>query len=86
MTEKVTIIESNKRELENTLTENASLNDKLKINEEESKSLTDKVKSLETKLTEVKSSSQILEKIRDMMVHKGFLSDKELDNILKEFD
>jgi hypothetical protein len=48
--------------------------------------LIEKIKSLETQLSEVKASPIILERIREVMMHKGFLTDKELDLIFKEFE
>jgi len=62
------------------------LNDKIKENQEETDELIKKIKSIETQLSEVKASPIILERIRDLMMHKGFLTDKELDMIFKEFE
>ena len=43
-----------------------------------------KIKSLEDYIEEAKGAPQVLEEIKDVMVHKGFLSDKELDDILEK--
>jgi chromosome segregation protein len=41
-----------------------------------------KIRSLEDFIEEAKSYPQVVEEIKDTMAHKGFLSDKELDEIL----
>lgn len=41
-----------------------------------------KVKSLEDYIEEAKGAPQVVERIREVMAHKGFLSDKELEDIL----
>ena len=43
-----------------------------------------KIKSLEDYIEEAKGAPQVLEEIKDVMIHKGFLSDKELDDILEK--
>ena len=43
-----------------------------------------KLKSLEEFMEESKSYPQVVEKLKDLMVHKGFVSDKELEEILNE--
>jgi len=43
-----------------------------------------KVTSLEDYIEEAKGAPQIVERIREVMAHKGFLSDKELEHILAE--
>ena len=55
---------------------------KQKANEIEALKL--KIKSLEDFIEEAKGAPQVIEEIRDVMVHKGFLSDKELDEILEK--
>ena len=62
------------------------LNENIKMNQMETEELIKKINSLESKLNEAESSPKILESIRDLMVHKGFISDRELDNIFKEFE
>ncbi len=41
-----------------------------------------KVKSLEDYIEESKGAPQVIEGIKELMAHKGFLSDKELEDIL----
>ncbi len=79
-------IENHKTDMEKRKNEIDILNGKIKENREETEELIKKIKSLETQLSEVKASPIILERIRDLMMHKGFLTDKELDLIFKEFE
>ena len=79
-------IENNKEDLVKRKEEIDALNENNKTTQRETEELIKKIKSLESKLTEVRSSPKILERIRDTMVHKGFISDRELDNIFKEFE
>ena len=44
-----------------------------------------KVSSLEEYIEEAKGAPQVVERIREVMAHKGFLSDKELEDILSEY-
>ena len=64
----------------------AELKEQLTINHNDSNELVKKIESLERQINEVESAPEILEKIREKMVHKGFLSDKELEQILEEFE
>jgi hypothetical protein len=43
-----------------------------------------KIKSLDDFIEEAKGAPQVIEEIRDIMIHKGFLSDKELDDLLEK--
>jgi len=79
-------IENNKTDMEKRKNEIDILNGKVKANREETEELIEKIKTLETQLSEVKASPIILERIREVMMHKGFLTDKELDLIFKEFE
>jgi len=79
-------IENYKTDLEKRKKEIYILNGKNKEDREETEELIKKIKSLETQLSEVKASPIILERIRDVMIHKGFLADRELDLIFKEFE
>jgi len=63
-----------------------NLNEIIKENQIDTEELIKKMTSLESKLTEMRASPKILEKIRDTMVHKGFITDRELENIFKEFE
>ena len=53
-----------------------------KIKEREAVEL--KVKSLEDYIEEGKGAPQVIERIKEVLSVKGFLSDKELDDILTE--
>ncbi len=68
-----------KREIDN-------LNENIKANQIESEELINKINSLEIKLAEVRSTPKVLERIKEMMRIKGFLSDRELDKIYAEFN
>ena len=43
-----------------------------------------KLKSMEDFIKESKNYPQVIEEVKDLMVHKGFVSDKELDEILEK--
>jgi len=79
-------IENHKEDMVKVKRELDNLNGNIKAKQIESEELINKINSLESKLTEVRSSPKILDRIRDTMVHKGFLSDRELDKIFKEFE
>lgn len=79
-------IDNYKSDLEKRKKEIDNLNEINKQNQKETDELIGKIKTLEVKLSEVISTPKVLERIKEMMVHKGFLSDRELDNIFKEFE
>ncbi len=79
-------IENHKEDMVKVKRELDNLNGNIKAKQIESEELINKINSLESKLTEVKASPKILDRIRDTMVHKGFLSDRELNKIFKEFE
>jgi len=79
-------IENHKTDMEKRKNEIDILNGKIKENREETEEFIKKIKSLETQLSEVKASPIILERIREVMRHKGFLADRELELIFKEFE
>jgi hypothetical protein len=79
-------IENKKEDLVLAKKDIDNLNEKNKTNQIETEELIKKKNSLESKLKEVELSPQILDSIRDLMVHKGFISDRELENIFKEFE
>jgi len=79
-------IENSKEEMLEKKKEIENLNENIKIKQKETEELIKKINSLESRLTEVKATPKILDRIRDTMVHKGFISDRELDNIFKEFE
>jgi len=79
-------IENHKEDMANIKREIDNLNENIKANQIESEELINKINSLENKLTEVKASPKILDRIREILHIKGFLSDRELDKIFKEFE
>jgi chromosome segregation ATPase len=79
-------LENKKEDLVHTKKEIDNLNEKIKMNQMETEELIKKINSLESKVKEVESSPKILDSIRDLMVHKGFITDREIDNIFKEFE
>ncbi len=80
------IINNHKDDLEKREKEFKDLREKSSRNLHETEELVKKIETLERQLKEVESSPKILEKIREKMVHKGFLSDKELEQIIDEFE
>ena len=79
-------IENHKNDLEKRKKEIDKLNKLVKLNQNETDEFIDKIKALEVKLFKIKSTPKVIERIKEMMVHKGFLSDKELEAIFKEFE
>ena len=79
-------IENHKEDMAKIKREIDNLNENIKAKQIESEELINKINSLENKLTEVKASPKILVRIREILHIKGFLSDRELDKIFKEFE
>jgi len=79
-------VETHKKEVGEKMEEFSSMKVKLNISQQETQQLVEKIKKLEKKLSEIEGSPRILNKINEMMVHKGFLSDRELSDIKKEFE
>ncbi|NVM18149.1 MAG: hypothetical protein HWN80_10565 [Candidatus Lokiarchaeota archaeon] len=79
-------IENSKEEIIKRKKEIDILTENNKANQKETEELIKKLNSLESKLTEVRTSPKILERIRETLVHKGFITDREIDNIFKEFE
>ncbi len=50
----------------------------------EVKELNEKVTLLEQTIGEAKGAPQLIENIKDIMIHKGFLSDREFDDLLEK--
>ena len=48
--------------------------------------LTQKIKSLEDTISEAKGAPQLMEEVKDIMAHKGFLSDREFDDLLRKLE
>ncbi|MHA1985608.1 MAG: hypothetical protein ACW98D_03115 [Promethearchaeota archaeon] len=49
-------------------------------------SLTQKLESLEDTISEAKGAPQLMEEVKDIMAHKGFLSDREFDDLLRKLE
>ena len=43
----------------------------------------DKIKALEETISEAKGAPQLMDEIKDILMHKGFLSDKEFEDLLE---
>lgn len=48
--------------------------------------LTQKLESLEDTISEAKGAPQLMEEVKDIMAHKGFLSDREFDDLLRKLE
>ncbi len=79
-------IENSKSDLEERKKEIDNLTEIAKLNQKETKELIDKIKSLEIKLSAIKSTPKVLERIKETMAHKGFITDREIEKIFKEFN
>ena len=79
-------IENYKEDLAKMKREIDNLNENIKANQIESDELKNKINSLENKLAEIISTPKVLERIKDKMLTKGFLSDQELNKICAEFN
>ncbi|MFW9946828.1 MAG: hypothetical protein ACFFDX_08370 [Candidatus Odinarchaeota archaeon] len=80
------MIETQKEELQKKNGEIDRLRDQIALNQNENKMFIEKIKSFERQLSEVESAPEILKKIREAMMHKGFLSDKEFEKIIEAFE
>jgi len=83
---KVKAIENSKIDLEKRNKEIDNLTKITKSNQKEAEELIGKIRSLETKLSEIKSTPKVLERIKEILNVKGFLSDREFSEIFKEFE
>ena len=70
------VVEQKEKEIANN---SANITKKL----EEINNLNDKIKVLEITVSESKSSQYIIDEIRSIMQQKGFLSDKEFEDLIK---
>ncbi|MFX1409849.1 MAG: hypothetical protein ACFFA6_05830 [Promethearchaeota archaeon] len=48
--------------------------------------LNNKIKTLEETISEAKGAPQLMEEIKEIMMHKGFLSDKEFEDLLERLN
>jgi len=79
-------IENHKSDLEKRKKEIDKLNKLVKLNQNETDEFIDKIKALEVKLLKIKSTPKVLERIKEILKIKGFLSDREFDEVIKEFE
>ena len=83
-------IEELKKELETTATDKyqeiESLKDERDSQLKEIEALNLKIESLEETIAGAKGAPQLLEEIKNIMGHKGFLSDKEFDDLLEQLN
>ena len=78
-------IENQKKELFQKEEELNSVKDKFKGAEEQNLQLNRKIADLEKDLAEIEGAPEILKKIKEKMLIKGFISDKEIIEIEKKF-
>jgi len=79
-------IENSKIDLEKRNKEIDNLTKITNSNQKDAEELIAKIKLLEIKLSEIKSTPKVLERIKEVMLIKGFISEKEVDGIFKEFN
>ena len=79
--------ESLKKDLQKSLSdkyvETESLKEERDAKEKEINELKEKITSLEETIAEAKGAPQLIEAIKNIMITKGFLSDKEFDDLLE---
>lgn len=79
-------IETYKEDLKNRNQEIDHLKNRNEEHIKEKERLTEKIRILEIKMTKMESTPNILDKIKEAMLHKGFLSDQELYDIEEELN
>ena len=83
-------IESLKSDLQKSISdkyvETESLKEEQETKERQIKELNQKITSLEESIGEAKGAPQLIEAIKNIMISKGFLSDREFDNLLENKD
>jgi len=57
--------------------------EEIKAKEDKITTLNQKITALEESITEAKGAPQLIESIKDIMITKGFLSDREFDALLE---
>lgn len=79
--------ESLKKDLQKSISDKyvevESLKDEKESKVKEVDALNDKIKLLEETISEAKGAPQLMDEIKDIMMHKGFLSDKEYEDLLE---
>ena len=90
MQQKENEIEDLKKELQTTnsdkYVEIESLKDERDAKANEVNALKQKLEALEETLSEAKGAPQLMEEIKGIMAHKGFLSDKEFDDLIEKIE
>ena len=80
-------IENLKKELQKLTSDKyveiESLKEEVTTKEDNIKALNQKITSLEETIAEAKGAPQLIESIKDIMISKGFLSDREFDSLLE---
>ena len=80
-------IESLKKDLQKSISDKyvevESLKDEKELKVKEVEALNDKIKALEETIFEAKGAPQLMDEIKDILMHKGFLSDKEFEDLLE---
>ena len=79
-----------KKELQTTISDKyveiESLKDERDSQAKEINALKLKIESLEETISEAKGAPQLMEEIKGIMAHKGFLSDKEFDDLIEKVE
>ena len=78
-------IENQKREINQKVEEIGVMKSKLKTAQDETSQLSHKITEMEKDLTQIENSPKILKRIKEQMLIKGFISDKEITDIEKDF-
>jgi len=80
-------IEGLKNELQKSISdkyiETESLKEEKETKEKEIIALNQKIVSLEETISEAKGAPHLIESVKDIMITKGFLSDREFDDLLE---
>ena len=80
-------IESLKKDLQKSISDKyvevESLKDEKESKVKEAEALNDKIKALEETISEAKGAPQLMDDIKDILMQKGFLSDKEFEDLLE---
>jgi len=86
--EKEKEIESLKAELEPKIsvkdTEIASLKNDLEVKVNQINELNDKISSFDAQISDAEGAPNVIEQIKELMKTKGFLSDREFEDLLKQ--
>ena len=79
-----------KKELQTTISDKyveiESLKDERDSQAKEINALNQKIESLEETISEAKGAPQLVEEIKGIMAHKGFLPDKEFDDLIEKVE